>query len=137
VTAVIDASALVAYCLKEEGLDRQKIKEHLQSGVLAVDLIKAESTNAVLVARRRGTIDDKGAKSASESMLDLCMNNIQVLPEDDALISEAFDVAKSNNVTIYDLLYLLIAKKTKSVLLSKDDNQISLGKKLGISSDNI
>ena len=93
-TAVIDASALVAYCLKEEGLDREKVKEHLRSGLLTVDLIRAESANAILVARRRGTIDDKAAKSALESMLDLCSNNIQVLPEDDALISEAFEMAR-------------------------------------------
>jgi len=137
VTAVIDASALVAYCLKEKGLDAEIVKEYLRSGVLSVDLIKAESANAILVAKRRKLADDKTARSALACVLELCKNNIHLLPEDDELVSEAFEMADSNNAAIYDLLYLLVAKKTKSVLLSKDRNQIDLAKMLGIRTEAI
>lgn len=136
-TAVIDASALVAYCLKEKGLDEEIVKEYLRSGVLSVDLIKAESANAILVAKRRKLIDDKTARSALASVLELCKNNIHLLPEDDELVSEAFEMAESNNAAIYDTLYLLVAKKTKSALLSKDRNQIDLAKMLGVRTEAI
>jgi predicted nucleic acid-binding protein len=137
VTAVIDASALVAFCLNEQGLDKEKLKEHLRNGVISIELIKAESANAILVAKRRATIDEKDAKLALAGMLELSRNNVKMIPQDDGLISDAFGSSESNSLAIYDLLYLSLAKKMGGMLLSKDESQIRLARKLGIMVENI
>ena len=136
-TAVIDASALVAFCLNEEGLDREKLKEHLRNGVISIELIKAESANAILVAKRRGTLDEKAAKLALASALEISGINVKMMPQDDELISDAFELSSSNSLAIYDLLYLSLAKKTSGVLLSKDESQVRLARKLGIEVEKI
>jgi predicted nucleic acid-binding protein len=132
VTAVIDASALVAYCLREKDLDAEMVRENLRTGVLSVGLVKAEAANAILMARRRGIVDDDEARASLASMLELCNNNINLLSESDEMIHEAFEISQSNNVAIYDSLYISIAKKTKSTLLSKDERQKDVARKLRI-----
>ena len=136
-TAVIDASALVAYCLKEEGLDREKLKEHLRNGVVSIELVKAESANAILVAKRRAIIDDNAARLALASVLEISGINVKMMPQDDELISDSFELSSTNTLAIYDLLYLSLAKKTGGVLLSKDESQIRLARKLGIEVEKI
>jgi len=137
VTAVIDASALVAFCLNEEGLDREKLKEHLRNGVISIELIKAEAANAILVAKRRATVDAEAAKLALTSVLEISGINVKMMPQDDELISDAFELSSSNSLAIYDLLYLSLAKKTSGVFLSKDESQVSLARKLGIEVEKI
>jgi predicted nucleic acid-binding protein len=137
VTAVIDASALVAFCLNEEGLDREKLKGYLRNGVISIELIKAESANAILVAKRRAAIDEKAAKLALASVLGISGINVKMMPQEDELISDAFELSSSNSLAIYDLLYLSLAKKTGGVLLSKDASQVRLARKLGIEVENI
>lgn len=136
-TAVIDASALVAFCLNEEGLDREKLKEHLRNGVISIELIKAEAANAILVAKRRATVDAEAAKLALTSVLEISGINVKMMPQDDELISDAFELSSSNSLAIYDLLYLSLAKKTSGVFLSKDESQVSLARKLGIEVEKI
>ncbi len=129
---VIDASALVAYCLNETGLDRARLKEHLAEGLTSIELIRAESANAIVVATRRGIVDEKTARSALKAMLELSKNNIEMVPLDVELVSEAFDRATSGDLAIYDLLYILVAKHQDAGLLTRDDRQMSAAKKLGI-----
>lgn len=136
-TAVIDASALVAYCLREEGLNAAKIKEHLRNGVTSIALIRTESANAILVSKRRKIIDESAAELSLSTMLELSTNNIKMMPEDDELISHAFAMSKDSDLAIYDLLYLSLAKGTDSSLLSKDDRQVREAKKFGIGVEDI
>lgn len=137
-TAVIDTSALVAFCLNEQDLDRDKLKEHLRRGVVSIELIKAESANAILVAKRRAIVDEKTARIALTSVLDLLRNSIEMIPQDEDLITDAFELSESNNnLAIYDLLYLSLAKKISGTLLSKDEGQIKLAGKLGITIEEI
>ncbi len=121
-TAVIDASALVAFCLNERDLDSDKIKEHLRRGVVSIERIKAESANAILVAKRRAIVDEKTARIALTSALDLSRNSIKMIPQDEDLVTDAFELSEStNNLAIYDLLYLSLAKKISGTLLSRDE----------------
>lgn len=137
VTAVIDASALVAFCLNEEGLDRQRLKTHFREGVISVDLIRAESANAILVSKRRGVTKDNAVKLALSSMLELSRNNIKLIPQDDELISNAFEMSESMTLAIYDSLYLSLAKRMNASLLSRDEGQVKAARSLGIKTENI
>lgn len=134
-TAVIDASALVAFCLNEEGLDRDKVKEHLRKGAISIDLIRAESANAILVSKRRGITRETAVGPALSSMLELSRNNISMMPQDDQLLSDAFEMSEDSTLTIYDLLYLSLARKLGANLLSKDEGQIKTAKRLGITAE--
>lgn len=136
-TAVIDASALVAFCLNEDGLDRQRLKAHLREGVISVDLIRVESANAILISKRRGVTKDNRAKLALSSMLELSRNNITLIPQDDELISSAFEMSESTTLAIYDSLYLSLAKRMSASLLSKDEGQVKAARSLGIETENI
>jgi predicted nucleic acid-binding protein len=132
VTAVIDASALVAFCLNEDGLDREKLKAHLREGVISVDMIRVESANAILISKRRGVTKDEGVKLALASMLELSRNNVKLIPQDDGLISDAFEMSQSTRLAIYDSLYLSLAKRMSASLLSKDEGQVNAARSLGI-----
>jgi predicted nucleic acid-binding protein len=137
VTAVIDASALVAFCLNEDGLDRQRLKAYFQEGVTSVDLIRVESANAILISKRRGVTKDNEAKLALSTMLELSKNNVTLIPQDDELISDAFEMGVSTALAIYDSLYLSLAKRTSASLLSKDERQVNAARSLGIKTENI
>jgi len=100
------ASALVAFCLNEDGPDGQKLKAHLREGVISVDLIRAESASAILISKRRGVTKDNAVKLALSGMLQLSRNNIKLIPQDDELISKAFEMSESMALAIYDSLYL-------------------------------
>ena len=136
-TAVIDASALVAFCLNEDGLDRERLKAHLQEGVISVDLIRVESAKAILISKRRGATNVGAAKLALSSMFELSTNNIRMIPQDDELISAAFEMSESSSLAIYDLLYLSLAKRMSASLLSKDYLQVKAARRLGIKIENI
>jgi predicted nucleic acid-binding protein len=131
VTEVIDSSALVAYCLTEKELDREKMGEFLSKGVFSVDLVISESANAIITSRRRGLTDKETARRAFEVMLDLVQNNVKLTPQQE-IVSGAFEISTSHNIAIYDSLYLSLAQKMKSTLVSLDSKQIDVAKKLGI-----
>ncbi len=136
-TAVIDASALVAFCLNEDGLDRQRLKAHFKQGVISVDLIRAESANAILISKRRGVTKESAVKLALSSMLELSKDNITMIPQDDELISSAFEMSESTTMAIYDSLYLSLAKRMSASLLSKDQGQVNEARSLGIKTEDI
>jgi predicted nucleic acid-binding protein len=99
---------------------------------VSIGLIRAESANAILVSRRRKIIEEGKAELSFATMLDLSTNNIKMMPEDSDLISDAFQMSRNASLSIYDLLYLSLAKKTNSALLSKDASQVKEAGRLGI-----
>ena len=136
-TVVIDASALVAFCLNEDGLDRERLKAHFREGVFSVDLIRAESANAILLSKRRGVTTDDGAKLALSSVLELSRDNIKLIPQDDELISNAFEMSESTTLAIYDLLYVSLANRMSASLVSKDEVQMKAARSLGIKTEDV
>ena len=136
-TAVIDATAVVAFCLNEQGLNKERVRSHLRNGVIGIDLIRVESANAILVSKRRGIIQESQATVALESMLEISRNNIKMVPQDDDPISKAFEIGQSVNLAIYDLLYLSLATRMSASLLSKDEGQIKAARKPGITIEDI
>ena len=136
-TAVIDATAVVAFCLNEQGLDRERVVSHLRSGVVSIDLVRVESANAILVSKRRGIVQESQASLAFSSMLEISRDNIKMVPQDDNLISDAFEIGQNVNLAIYDSLYLSLARRVGASLLSKDQGQIRAARKLGIEIEDV
>ena len=115
----------------ERELDREKMRDFLSKGVFSVDLVISESANAIITSRRRGLTDKETARRAFEVMLDLVQNNVRLTPQQE-IILDSFGISEPHNIAIYDALYLSLAKKLKSTLVSLDSKQIDLATKLGI-----
>ena len=130
-TVVIDSSALVAYCLKEKACDAGKISEILRNGAISPDIVLAETANAILIASRRGLIGIDTAKKALDSALQLTSINLRMISQSE-LVSDACDLAAETKLTVYDALFVFLAKKTKSSLASIDEGQLKVATKLGI-----
>ena len=134
-TAVIDSSALVAYCLKEKEHDLEKISKILRAGAISSDIVLVETANAILIANRRGLVDKESAEKALESASRLAKINLKLFPHSET-IKEVFDLARkegsSNKLTIYDALFIFLAKQTASYLVSVDEGQAKLARKMGV-----
>jgi predicted nucleic acid-binding protein len=130
VTTIIDASALVAYLLEEDGFE--KISEMVNEGVESVPLIIKESCNAALEARRNGRITSDESETVLQAILSLAEVNIKTVVQDKDLISAAFRIAEENRLTIYDSIYIALAQASGGRLASRDRRQLEVAEKLGI-----
>jgi predicted nucleic acid-binding protein len=131
VTTVIDASAMVAFVLKEKGLDIERMNNLLRDGVMSPALMEAESANAILISKRRGLTDMQLAMEALGDVIEFSKNNVKMRDESE-LIQDAFGIADKHGLEVYDALYLSLAIKTKSSLATKDVKQVEAARKLGI-----
>jgi predicted nucleic acid-binding protein len=121
----------VAYCLKEKEHNIEKISEILKRGAISPDIIVTESANAILIANRRGLVDSENAKKALELALQLARINLKIIPQFEK-VKEAFDLERETRLTVYDALFISLAKKTGSHLMSVDEDQTKIAAKLGI-----
>jgi predicted nucleic acid-binding protein len=130
VTVIIDASVLSAFIL-EEG-EYEKIRRLLLDGTFAPELVLMESINAVLTAQKCGRLDNAQAEKAVEVLLSFVGTNVRILPLENSLALESYHIAKETVLTSYDALYLALAKRLGSSLVSRDPKQLETAKKIGI-----
>jgi predicted nucleic acid-binding protein len=123
---IIDASALAAYILREEGYDA--IKNYIEDGVTSVELIAKEVSNAILIARKRRIIDTKQAEKAFEALKMLLKRNIKT-SDQEAVLNTAFKIALKHEVMVYDALYIALTKEKEAELLTRDIKQIRVAEK--------
>lgn len=128
-TVIIDTSALVAYLLEEDGFE--SIRGLLFDQVNSTSLLVKESFNALLEARKIGRIGSEEAEKILEVVLTLLGANIKIHPQED-LMRSAFNIATDHGITIYDSVYLALAKKLDGSLASRDKKQMEVARKVGI-----
>lgn len=129
VTVTIDTSTLVAYLLEESG--SEAMKDMLTEGVESVPLIVEESSNAVLEARRQKRISPAEGERVLRAILALSEANIRLVPQED-LVPGAFKIAAENDLTIYDSIYIALARRSGNALASRDRRQAEVASKLGV-----
>jgi predicted nucleic acid-binding protein len=117
---VIDASILVKFILKEEGWN--KIADFLKAGTISVDLVIKETVNAIWKRVMRKEISLEEAKDMFEAMKEI-LNKAVIIENEMDYIDEAFEISIKRNVTVYDSLYIALAKKKKLELLTADGMQ--------------
>ncbi len=122
---VIDASALAAYILREEGF--QDIKEYLLLGVHSIDLVYAEVTNAIYIAYKRKRINKEYADIALKALMEL-YQTIITIENHIPLLEDAYRLSLKYNTPIYDTLYIALARRGKGKLLTKDKKQAEIAK---------
>lgn len=117
---VIDASVLAKFILKEDGWE--KVIEYLKAGVFSVDHIFKEVTNAIWRRLARGEISPEEAKIMFKAMKEILGKAIKI-EEENAYIDEAFEISSKRGITIYDSLYIALAKRKGLRLLTADESQ--------------
>ena len=113
---VVDASIVVKWFLPEESSDaaRQLLDE--SSELVAPDLVFAEAGNAVW---RRVRMRQLEAPIARRLVADIAGIALQPIPSR-FLLKDAIGVAISAGITVYDALYLVLAVRLGTQLVTAD-----------------
>ncbi|MGB9659590.1 MAG: type II toxin-antitoxin system VapC family toxin [Nitrososphaerales archaeon] len=124
---VIDSSSLVKFFSREEGWDR--VEEVILDGVMSFDLSIKEVVNALW---KKVLNEEIGAKDAEEILKDLTKPEvIKTLNQNDYMLG-AFKIAVKNKITIYDALFIELAKSTNNELVTSDSKQAEIARKEGV-----
>ena len=120
---VIDASALTKFVLKEEGWE--EVIPYLKAGTVSVDLVVKEVANAVWKRFRQEAVSLEEAKTILQALKEIVEKAVKI-EEEHNYIDEAIKIAFSRNITIYDSLYIAMAKMKGLDLLTIDETQANV-----------
>ncbi|OYT30748.1 MAG: PIN domain nuclease [Thermoprotei archaeon] len=125
---VIDSSSLVKYFSKEEGW--KLVKKAILDGVVTLDLAVKEVANALWkkVLRSEISIDD-----ANKIITDLLEAEVIKVISQDKYLTQAFKIAVENKITVYDALFIALAKEMNIELITSDAKQAEVAKEEGVS----
>ncbi len=131
---VADSSVLAAYILREEPVWEAIEKLILKNDVYTLDLAIKEALNAVWKhAVLTRTLSSKVAKGKMSALLYLVESNAITVESQAGYLEEAFEIAITSRVTVYDALFIAQAKAKNAPLATLDDLQASVAKRLGVS----
>ncbi len=116
---VIDASALTAIILKEEGWESLLDVSDL---FLSVDLLQKETANAIWAASLSGRISEENAKEAFSLLREFIEHNVILKPQA-RYLDKAFEIALKHRITVYDSIYVALSIEEASPLLTLDSDQ--------------
>jgi len=117
---VIDASALAKLIFKEEGWE--EVAEVLKRGVISIDYIIKEVANSILRRLVRNEVTYEEAKVMYRAMKEILGKALR-FEEELPYMDEAFEISLRQKTTIYDSLYIAVAKKNRFTLLTADHKQ--------------
>ncbi|MDE1822013.1 MAG: type II toxin-antitoxin system VapC family toxin [Euryarchaeota archaeon] len=126
---VIDASALSGYLLREEGWETTA--QVLREDWCTLELALTESGNAILTALRQARITESLAGQKIDSLLEMTEAGIDLQPQR-ALLGPALRLARTHRATVYDMLYVELAKHLTAPLLSFDRGQRRVAEGVGV-----
>lgn len=118
---VIDASVIAAAFFQEQFARTAAALLSADLALHAPDLVVSEIANVIWKRQRRNEIDDAEAAAllADFRTLPLCITS------SDELIESALELALRTGRTVYDCLYLALAVKTRSVMVSADKRLVN------------
>jgi predicted nucleic acid-binding protein len=127
-TITLDASAGLEIVLKRE--KSSHFRELLNNAkiVYSSDLYKIETANAIWKCVRNGWISKEIAIDLLHLALDLVDEYQDISDYNVEALQEAINLSHS----VYDMLYLSLARRTASVLLSTDKRLIALAEQQGL-----
>ncbi|WP_243665551.1 type II toxin-antitoxin system VapC family toxin [Vulcanisaeta sp. JCM 16159] len=125
---MIDASALTAFILKEPGW--QSLIGYFMNSV-SVDHVIKEVMNVIWKVQIRGIITKEYSIKLRDILMSLISKNIIIEPEE-KYVDKAFTIAMDNRITIYDALYVALAISRGLPLLTLDNKQGEVARRIGI-----
>jgi len=124
---VADSSALTKYLTREEGCTL--IRRYLEEGCVTLELAFKEISNALRKRVTRGELD---AEYAVKVLSVLAALEIIKVADQRKLLPDAFTLAVKRNVTVYDALFVALAKEAEAPLLTADKTQAKAGREEGV-----
>ncbi|MEM4717605.1 MAG: type II toxin-antitoxin system VapC family toxin [Desulfurococcaceae archaeon] len=126
---VVDASALIAFLLREEGW-RSIVQYMVQT--MSVDHVLKEFYNALWksVSVRR-YVDPSYTAKILDLLHSYVDKNMLIEPEE-LYLDKALEIASNHSITVYDALYIAQALHHNKPLLTLDQRQREVASKLGI-----
>ncbi len=123
----IDSSALVKFFSGEEGW--KKVEEEILKGTISLDLSIKEVANALWkkVSNTEITLAD-----AQDILNDLIKSETIKMEDQNPYLPSALKLAVENKITVYDALFIELARSTKTDLVTSDRTQAEIAKKEGI-----
>jgi len=118
---VVDASVVAAAFFRERHSDAARALLTGGDELYAPDLVWAEVANVIWKRCGRGEIE---AAEAAEMLRDVLALPLQVTPSDQ-LAEDALELALRTGRTVYDCLYLAVAVRTGSPLLTADKRLVN------------
>ncbi|MCX8183375.1 MAG: type II toxin-antitoxin system VapC family toxin [Crenarchaeota archaeon] len=125
---VADSSAIIAFFLREEGWG--ELSKYMAT-TISVDHVVKEFYNSLWKAVNLKRISVEEAQRVLALFKDYVKRNMELRREEE-YADKALEIALENGVTIYDALYMALALHEKIPLLTLDDKQRCISKKLGI-----
>ena len=114
---VVDASVALSWVLEDENNLRADtgLEQVAEEGALVPHLWHLETRNALLTAERRGCLSSEEVNERLDALRDLPITTDQ---EPDLQL--AFELARTHGITMYDALYLELAKRKDAELATLD-----------------
>lgn len=124
---VIDASALLKYIFREDGWS--VVNDLLLEGCIAPELILKECANGLWRRVLKGDI----TRDFASKVLDRLIHEeiVKVVPQA-GLLPKALEIAADRKTTVYDALYIVLAKEKGIELITSDEQQDEVAKTVGI-----
>lgn len=113
---VVDASVVAAAFFREQYAAAARAVLTSGDELHAPDLIHAELANVIWKRHGRGEIDDVEAR---ELLTDILRLPLQITPSAE-LVEPALELALRARRTVYDCLYLVLAVRTNSAMITAD-----------------
>ena len=114
---VVDASVVVAWLFDDEDEPRaDRALERLEEdGALVPQLWHLETRNSLLTAERRGRLSEKEVKERLDAL-----KGLPIGTDEEPNLQSAFDLARAYGLSLYDALYLELAKRERAELATLD-----------------
>jgi len=124
---VIDASSLAKYVNREPNW--REVEKYLLEGCLTIPLAVKESLYSIWKRVLKGELDKEQAYKVARGFIDNLM--VRVVGQED-LYKDAFNISLNSNVTIYDAMYVALAKKLGLAIITSDKKQRDLAAQIGV-----
>jgi predicted nucleic acid-binding protein len=124
---VIDSSTLVKYFSRESGWE--EVERIMLEGIVTLDLALKELANAL---RKKISENEMSFETAARIIRDIAEGKpFPVEPQEPYLV-EALEIALRNNITVYDALFVAMAKRKGLELATCDEKQAKAARKEGV-----
>lgn len=124
---VIDSSSLAKYVNREPGWDA--VSKKLEEGCVSIELATKEVANALFKRVMKKELDTKVASSVLQDLLEL---RPFVVEAQEDLYRDAFAIAVRENITVYDALFIQLARSKDTTLVTSDGKQARAAESVGV-----
>ncbi len=124
---VIDSSVLVKYFSREKGWE--KARKYIVEGAITLDLAIKELGNALW---KKVLKNEMEAEIAIEIISDIIREKPMIIEDETKYLAEALKYSIENKITIYDALFIILAKNKNLELVTADKKQAKTADKTGI-----